>query len=214
MDTCVCPGPVSIPTIPKKTCVENFGQVIGWILQRPGFIFDSAALVTPNDIKLLASWTPLFTAIDDTKVSRTPEIENFIIPRTAAKFEGGGDNTTIDGVAKIVGFDPAAAIGQIAETPGTIISVLRNLLLCEPALVAYGINRSGQILARNVTPGVPATKITGISIQSAFVTDEDNNGYATRDKADFGFSLAAGWRDDVVVITPTDFNARYALWPA
>lgn len=212
MEICACPAPAALTTILKLTCKESLGQIQRFLIQRAGHVFDG----TVNAITAIASWTPLFAAADSTKVVSTPYVENVVIPRTEAATEGGGDNTTIDGIEIIVGANAVRMLGQIAETPSAILKQLRKLM-CEPDLVWYGINQFGAIIAKDLTPAeaLPADKqYTGLPLQSLFVSDSDNNGLNTRDKADFSFGLPYGWRDDIAVITPADFNAKTALWPA
>jgi len=215
MDICACPAPEALTTIIKKNCPENLGQIQRFLIQRAGFTFDAAGTPTPSSILLLASWTPLFIATDSSKVVSTPYVENVVIPRTEAATEGGGDNTTIDGVEIIVGANAVRMTGQIADTPSAIIQQTRELM-CEPDLVWYGINHRGQIIAKDLNPETPAAaskQYTGLAMQSAFVSDAGSEGLNTRDKADFSFGLAYGWRDDVALLTPTDFNAKTDLWP-
>jgi hypothetical protein len=204
----ICPLPAALTTVEKLSCRENFGQIQRVILQRSGFTFSAPT----SDIKLLASWTPLFAAVADTKIVSTPMLENFIIPKPEAQTEGGGDNTTIDGVEIVLGAGAITAVGQIAEAPGSIIKSLKALMV-EPDLVAYFINQWGQIIGKALDPLAPADEVTGFPIQALFVSDAGSEGLNTRDKADFRFALAYGWRDDAVVIKPS-FNAKTALWPA
>lgn len=214
MEICACPQETALTTIIKKLCKENFGQLQRFIWQRAGWVFDAGA-VAPKPIGVLSSWTPLFAAAGDTKVVSTPYIENFVIPRTEAISEGGGDNTTIDGIPIVLGGNAVTAIGQIAETPSAIIKQVRKLM-CEPDLVWYSINNAGAIIAKDLNPeetDPDAKQYTGVNAQSLFVSDSDNNGLNTRDKADFSYGLGYGWRDDVVVIQPA-FNAKTQLWPA
>lgn len=211
MEACACPAPASLTTILKLTCKENLGQIQRFLFQRAGFVFDTEADPV-TDIMLLASWTPLFAAVNATKVVSTPYVENFVIPRTEAVTEGGGDNSTLDGVEIIVGANAVRGIGQIAETPSNIIMQVRKLM-CEPDLVVFMLNQWGQIIGRNQLPGTPGQEVIGIPVRSLFTSDSDNNGLNTRDKADFSFGLEYGWRDNLAVITPA-FNAKTLLWPA
>jgi hypothetical protein len=215
MEICACPAPAALTTILKALCKENLGQIQRFIFQRAGFIFDAGDDPT-TDIRLLASWTPLFAAVGSTKVVSTPYVENFVIPRTEAATEGGGDNSTIDGIEIIVGANAVRGIGQIAETPSAIIMQIRKLM-CEPDLVWYGINQYGAIIAKDLAPAevdLDAKQYTGLSLRSPFVSDADNNGLNTRDKADFSFGLEYGWRDNIAIVAPSNFNAKTALWPA
>jgi hypothetical protein len=200
---CTCPKPAALTTVAKVTCKENLGQIQRWIFQRAGFTFDADALITA-----LASWTPLFAAVGDTKIVSTPLIENFVIPRAEAITEGGGDNTTIDGKEIVLGAGAITATGVIAEAPESVIEALKELM-CETDLVAYGINQYGRIIAKEVAED----EYTGIPISSLFVSDSDSKGLNTRDQADIRFALDYGWRAGVKIITP-NFNAKTALWPA
>jgi hypothetical protein len=216
MEACVCPAPAALTAILRLLCKENFLQLQRFIIQRAGYIFDGDTETSPNPITALSSWTPLFAASADTKVVSTPYVENVVIPRTEAATEGGGDNTTIDGIEIIVGANAVRMTGQIAETPSSILKAVRKLM-CEPNLVWYGINSAGQIIAKDLDTTIVAAQSAkiygGLPLQSPFVSDADSNGLNTRDKADFSFGLPYGWRDDVAIITPA-FDAKVSLWPA
>jgi hypothetical protein len=205
---CTCPKPAALTTIAKVLCKENFGQIQRLLFQRRGFQFDAAAdPVRP--ITALASWTPLFAAVGDTKVVSSPMIENFVIPRAEAITEGGGDNTTIDGKEIVLGAGAITPTGIIAEAPSSVIEAIKELM-CETDLVFYFINQYGKIGAKKIETGV----YEGIPLSSLFVSDADNKGLNTRDQADLRFALDYGWRAGVELITPADFNAKTDLWPA
>lgn len=210
MEACVCPAPAALTTIVKQNCKVNLLQIQRWLFQRAGYLFDSTA-DPAVPITALASWTPLFAAVGATKVVSTPLIENWVFPRTEAVSEGGGDNTTIDGIEIVLGGSAVRGIGQIAEAPGTTIAEIRKLM-CETDIVAYGINSAGAFVCVDADPDNEGTIHTGIPIRSLFVSDADNNGLNTRDKADISFGVEYGWRDNVVIVQPA-FNAKN-LWPA
>jgi hypothetical protein len=211
MEACVCPKPASLTDVLRATCKENLGQIQRFIFQRQATGNDFT-VGTLGLINLLASWTPLWIAADDTKVVSSPYVENFVIPRTEKAVEGGGDNTTIDGIEIVVGANAVTALGQIAESPSSVLKALRKLM-CEVDLQVYMINQYGQIIGRDLIPATPGVSVVGIPIQSFFVSDADNNGLNTRDKADFSFGLPFGWRDDLAIVKPTAFNAKTQLWP-
>jgi len=213
MEACVCPKPASLTDVLRATCKENLGQIQRFIFQRVGE--DNHFAVAPGGLGLitaLASWTPLWIATDDSKVVSSPYVENFVIPRTEAVTEGGGDNSTLDGIEMVIGANAATAIGQIAETPSSILAALRTLM-CEPELQVYMINQWGQVIGRDNLPEAPGTDVVGIPIRAFFVSDADNNGLNTRDKADIRFGLEYGWRDNLAIIKPTTYNAKTQLWP-
>lgn len=211
----ICPKPTAIPTVNKVTCPINLGQIQRFIFQRAGFIFDSAAM-TPNDIKLLASWTPLFTATDDTKVISTPRMAGVVIPRGEAKTEGGGDNSTIDGVELVVGTGPITLTGDLISVPAKIRKQLKEALNSEEDLAVYMINQYGQIICWNNDPANTAvTSFSGLQISGrVYVSDPGNEGLNTLDKSTLRFSFAEGWADQLAMVKGTDFNAKTALFPA
>lgn len=209
-----CPKPAALPTVGLVSCPENLGQIQRFIFQRQGFVFDSTATI-PLPITELASWTPLITAIDNTKIISTPKMANVIIPRSEAITEGGGDNTTIDGVELVLGVGPITLTGDLLSVPGKIIGQLKKALNPEEDLVVYMINQYGQICCYDIDPLLSGTKVTGLQISGrVFVSDSGNEGLNTLDKATLRFSFAEGWRDQLVLIKPTDFNAKTSLFPA
>lgn len=212
MEACVCPKPTSLSDVLRATCKENLGQIQRFIFQRSDAVDNVFVVGKLGLINVLASWTPLWIATDDTKVVSSPYVENFVIPKTEAATEGGGDNSTIDGIEIVVGANAATAIGQIAETPSAILASLRKLM-CEVDLTVYMVNQFGQIIGRDLLPNAPGTSVIGVPIQSFFVSDAGNDGLNTRDKADFRFGLPYGWRDNLAIVKPTAFNAKTQLWP-
>lgn len=207
---CLCPRPAALKTVERVTCKENIGQVVRFEFQRAGHKFDANA-GTPNPIGLLASWTPLFVAVGNTKVVASPLVENVVIPQPEAITEGGGDNSTIDGVEIVNGAGAITVTATLAEVPGRILAQLKDLQ-CEPDLVVYMVNGAGNIIANELDFAAnPGDVYGGFPIQSLFVSDAGNEGLNTRDKATLRFALAYGWRDNIAIIKPTDFNARTQL---
>lgn len=216
----VCPRPGALTTVVRQTCPENFGQIQRIIFQRSGYVFDDQADPV-TDIKLLASWTPLFAANGNTKVVSTPYVENFIIPVAEPITTGGGDNTTVDGIEIIEGAGPITATGTFSGVPSYIIRQLKKLMgeAINPGdLVCYFLNQYGKIIASDtvpsdVAPFTPSGKYTGFPLTSLFIPNPGNQGLNTRDQSNFRFSLVEGWRDAAVIITP-GFNVKTQLWPA
>lgn len=202
---CVCPSPAAIETIPRFTCAQKIGQIQRLIFQRAGHTFDTVGDV----VTALASWTPLLTAIDSTKIVITPYVEGFVIPESEPITEGGGDNSTIDGVEYVLDGSAVTATGQISGAPGAIMKPLRQLM-CETDLVVYFITQYGKIIGRDLEPLTPGSKVTGIPLQAYYTSHPALNGYGTRDKSTIRFALAADWADDLAIITPA-FNAKTEL---
>lgn len=199
---CTCPPAAAIGDIPDLDCGFDIRQVQKIIVAR--YKPDTfATLTTPT---LLTNWTPLLTATDDTKHQVTPFVETFVIPAADAILEGGDDNTTVDGQPIVVGAAQIRATGLFAEIPGPLLVALKAFS-CEANLMVYFINQDGNIFGQNPT----GTKFTGTRVGSWFVGDAGNEGLNTRDKAPVGFNLRYGWRDKLIMIKPTDFDARFDL---
>ena len=202
--SCPCP-PGTIPTIPVDDCPVDLGQIQKMILQSKGYKFNPAG--GANDITLGATWTALLAANDSTKVAQTPFIENFVIAMGEAITVGGGSNETLNGVAKITGVNPSSATGQFSSLPQSIVEVLKQYM-CYKDLTAYFVNENGGIIAKNITGGGAITDdIVGFDIQSFFVSDLDNQGFATSDRNMLSFQLKKGWSDGLQIFQPADFDA-------
>lgn len=201
---CACPLPTAIGNITTQACPENFGQIQKIIFQRSGFIFDGTA---SKDITLLADWQTLKTATDSTKAQITPFIYAPTITAGDSITNGGGDNSTLNGVAELVGVNSSSFAGMFKGLNATAISELVTYA-CENDLVAYFVNKSQKIICAETTLG--STNYTGISIQELFVGDKTNNGLATKDENAISFAIPDGWSKTVKVITPV-FNPLTAL---
>lgn len=207
---CSCPKPAALTTIPKQTCPENIGQIQKILFQRAGWTFDSEADPT-TDWTLLASWTPLLTAVGDTKVVVTPWLENVVIGRAEAITEGGGDNTTLNGRQITVGAGNIPMTGDFRMVASAIVEAMKALQCEGEELVMYFINEFDQLVGRNISsPISPVEKVTGIPVYSLFVSDMDNNGKNTQDKGGFSAQLDYGWRKDLIIVKPA-FSPKASL---
>jgi hypothetical protein len=200
MDTCNCPAPTSLTEIPKQDCGVNLKQIQRVAFQRNGNQFGADATV-PNTILELADWQALMAATDNTKIVITPLIgANPTIEPGDAITSGGGDNSTLNGVEEVEGVNPSAFSCEFKELSPAIEKAMKTLL-CEKSLTVYLILQGGKIAVVEID----TDKYKGFGIQSPFLSDRGNQGYATKDTHTMSFSLAAGWSEDLVIITP-NFN--------
>lgn len=203
---CVCPLPASLGSLPVVDCPENLGQIQKLTFRRfaAGQWFADELLAAA-----IANWTPLLGATDDTKVITTHTFANHVIPPAEAITEGGGDNTTQDGIEEVLGVGPTTATGNFRDVPNNHVTALKALI-CEILTVAM-INNNGRIWVKQ--PGGAGNPIFGIPIYTWFISDAGSQGLNTKDLAPFRYALIDGWREDLVAITPTDFNALIDLGP-
>lgn len=200
---CECPQPATIGAIPAFTCGEDFGQIQKFVFQRRQAAPSFATLVAAGT---LANWTPLKAAVDSTKIVATPFFEGFTIPPVDAITEGGDDNTTLDGVAVVVGQTTPVGVGNFRSLPAAIFAALK-LYNCEPDLTVFMINEFGKIIGQS-PDGV---MFTGIPVSEFFIGDKGVQGKNTQDKYNFRLAFRAGWSETIKIVTPADFDARYDL---
>ncbi len=202
---CLCPAPTALTQPAAITCGENLGQIVKLAIQRKQA---TAAFPTKvgsgvGDAGVLASWTARKAANDNTKIISTPFIEGFTVPPISAIKEGGDDNSTLDGIAVVVGTNTSVCAGFIRSLPASILLDLKKLN-CEPNLEAYFINEFGYIIGMSAN----GTTFNGITISNFFMGDGGNEGKNSHDKTPFELSLRYGWRDKLAIVKPADFNGR------
>ena len=200
--TCDCPLSTAISAITASDCGENFGQIQKVIVQRKGYIFDGTA---GKDIEVLADWQTVFAAIDATKAQITPYLSSAIITGGEKITNGGGDNSTLNGEAELVGMNPSTFTSIMKSLTSAQIAELSSFN-CEKALVVYFVNESGKIIAKDLTGG----SYTGFTISSFFAGEKSNNGYATLDENPLDFTIKKGWSCEYAIITPA-FDPLEAL---
>ena len=200
MSACQCPAGESIPSIPNATCPQDFGQIQKIIFQR---IFTSGTTknsMTKANAATLSSWTALFSANDGTKAVITPYVEA-PTPDGGDAITYGGGNDTIGGMTKVIGVNPTNMTFALRQIVQSIAKGLKALM-CEMNMGVYFVNGDGQIMGKELSKD----NFGPIPIQTLFVGDLHLNGLETPDENALSFSLPANWSDDIVIITPTDFN--------
>jgi len=198
---CNCPQQGALTEIPGLDCGINLNQIQRLAFQRGGVNFDSS-LATPLDILELSTWQGLMTATDDTKIVVTPLIGGDpIIESGDAITNGGGDNSTLNGVEEVVGVNPSLFTCVFNELTTAIEKALKDLM-CEKSLVVYFLLQGGKIACVEITPD---QAYTGFLTQSLFVSDKNNAGFGSTDTNSFRFSLPSGWSEDLVILSP-NFN--------
>lgn len=199
---CKCPRGAALPDIPAVTCPESFGQI-----QKVAFVRlyktdgTKNKFVTASDIKLKASWTPLLTAADDTKVIISPYIQAPTAEAGAARTFGGG-NDTLGGIEEIIGREATPFTGVIRKAPQTVIKALKDLQ-CE-SIGVYLFDENGAIGA--IGDATTAGTYYPIPIRSFFVGDKTLGGFEAPDSNAIQWSFLPNWSDDLKLLAPTDFN--------
>ena len=203
---CKCPAGTALPDIPVSNCPESFGQIQKVAFQR---LYKSTggknSFTTTAGIGKKASWTPLLSADDDTKIVISPYIQAPTAEAGAARTFGGG-NETLGGVEEIVGREPTPFTGVMRKLPQKIIKALKELQ-CESwgdNLGVYLFDENGAIGA--IQDAKTATTHYPIPIRSLFIGDKTLGGYEAPDSNNIQWAFLPNWSDDLAFIVPEDFN--------
>lgn len=195
-----------MPDIPVSNCPESFGQIQKVAFQR---LYKSTgeknSFTTTAGIGKKASWTPLLSADDDTKIVISPYIQAPTAEAGAARTFGGG-NETLGGVEEIVGREPTPFTGVMRKLPQKIIKALKELQ-CESwgdNLGVYLFDENGAIGA--IQDAKTATAHYPIPIRSLFIGDKTLGGYEAPDSNNIQWAFLPNWSDDLAIIVPEDFN--------
>lgn len=202
---CDCPASAALNDIPVVVCVETFGQIQKVIFQRlkkAGGTLNS--FVTAKPITALASWTPLLTAADSTKVVVSPYVQAPTSEPGAARTFGGG-NETLGGVQEVIGREPTTFNGVFRKVPQKIIKAMKALQ-CEAAadnLGVYLVDENGAIEA--LQDPTTATTYYPIPIRSLFISDKGHGGLEAPDNNLISWSFLPNYSDNLAIVKP-DFN--------
>ena len=195
-----------MPDIPVSNCPESFGQIQKVAFQR---LYKSTgeknSFKTDAGIEKKASWTPLLSADDDTKIVISPYIQAPTAEAGAARTFGGG-NETLGGIEEIVGREPTPFTGVMRKLPQKIIKALKELQ-CESwgdNLGVYLFDENGAIGA--IQDAKTATTHYPIPIHSLFIGDKTLGGYEAPDSNNIQWAFLPNWSDDLAIIVPEDFN--------
>lgn len=195
-----------MPDIPVSNCPESFGQIQKVAFQR---LYKSNgeknSFTTTAGIGKKASWTPLLSADDDTKIVISPYIQAPTAEAGAARTFGGG-NETLGGVEEIVGREPTPFTGVMRKLPQNIIKALKELQ-CESwgdNLGVYLFDENGAIGA--IQDAKTPTTHYPIPIRSLFIGDKTLGGYEAPDGNNIQWAFLPNWSDDLAIIVPEDFN--------
>jgi hypothetical protein len=202
---CNCPAGTALSNIPISECLESFGQVQKVIFQRiySGAGTKNSFVAATASPKLKASWTAVLSAANGTKVVPSPYIQAPTIEAGAARTYGGG-NETLGGVEIIIGREPTSFTGNILRSAQDTIAALKTFM-CENVGVYLvdEFGRIGMLVDNRKTPA----KYFPIPIQGLFVGDKSLGGLEAPDMNAISWKFFPNWSDNLVIVTPTDFNA-------
>lgn len=210
---CQCPAATAITTIPNVTCPENFGQIQKVAFQRLQQADGTRNSFTSTaSILLKASWTALLSATDGTKVVISPYINSPADSGGDVRLSAGG-NDDLGGIAEVLGGNPVQFDGQIRSVPQSVIKVMKELQ-CEANagnLGVYLFDENGKIEA---IQGETSGTYYPIPIRGLFIGSKLHGNFDAKDMNLIQWSYPDNYSDDLVILTPTDFNPLTDLVPA
>lgn len=200
---CTCPAASAIATIPDVVCPETFGQIQKVAFQRlktSGGTLNSFA--DEATIKALASWTPLLTATDSTKIVVSPYINAPADSGGDARMTSGG-NDDLGGIAEVLGGNPVQFTGSLRAIPQSVIKVLKTLM-CEAQAGNLGVflfDENGKIEAIKTSDD----KYAPIPIRGLFIGSKIHGNFDAKDSNAISWYYPDNYSDDLVIVTPS-FN--------
>lgn len=197
---CGCPAGAHLADLSIPDCKEAMGQIQKVIFQRVKQ--SNGAMNTITNPAQKTTWTPLLSAADGTKCIVSPYIQGPTTEPGAARTWGGG-NDSLGGMTIIIGTEPTTFSGNIYQESQSVIKVLKSYM-CENIGV-YLIDENGRIGCLANDPTKP-TAYSPIPIQSFFVGDKKLGGFDAPDGNVISWSFPPNWSDNLVIITPEDFN--------
>lgn len=218
---CQCPAASALTTIPNVSCPENFGQIQKVAFQRlvkadgtrNAFTGQSAGTPAVDNIKLKASWTALLAAADGSKIVVSPYINAPADSGGDARMTSGG-NDDLGGIAQVLGGNPVQFDGQLRSVPQSVIKVMKELM-CEAQAGNLGVflfDENGKIQA--LQDQTTATTYYPIPIRGLFIGSLIHGNFDAKDSNAISWQYPDNYSDDLVIVTPSDFNPLTDLVPA
>ena len=211
---CQCPAAAALTTIAAVTCPENFGQIQKVAFQRLRKADGTKNSFTSSaSILLLASWTALLAAADGSKIVVSPYINAPADSGGDARRTGGG-NDDLGGISQVLGGNPVQFDGSLRSVPQSIIKTMKELQ-CEANAGNLGVflfDENGKIEA--IQDQTTPTTYYPIPVRSLFIGSKIHGNFDAKDSNAISWMYPDNYSDNLVIVTPTDFNPLTDLIPA
>lgn len=211
---CQCPAAAAITTIPNVTCPENFGQIQKVAFQRLRKADGTRNSFTNTaSILLKASWTAQLSAVDGGKIVISPYINAPADSGGDARMTSGG-NDDLGGVAQVLGGNPVQFDGSLRSVPQSVIKAMKELQ-CEANAGNLGVflfDENGKIEA--VKDAATDGTYYPIPIRALFIGSKIHGNFDAKDSNAISWQYPDNYSDDLVIVTPTDFNPLTDLVPS
>lgn len=199
---CGCPAGAHLADLEIADCKESMGQIQKVLFQR---VYKSAGTLNSMTAPTQkATYTPLLSAADGTKMIVSPYIQNPTSEPGAARTFGGG-NQTLGGIEITIGREPTTFTAIIYQESQKTIAQLKQYM-CENVGV-YLIDENGNIGCIVDDIDNP-TSYRPIPIGKLFVGDKKLGGFEEPDSNTIEWSFFPNWSDNFYIIKrdTLDFN--------
>lgn len=187
----------SLSALPSASCVNTLDQTQKIALQitqnTPSF---KVASTGTGSYALQATWTPLLSASDATKVLITPYIENLVIPNNEVIEEANENN--INGLPQHGGMGYVTVTGRIKNADPAVIKSLKDQFESRTGQTAGVTTVWAYLLGRNsrVTgTSSDGTNLAGIPIYNLTISDVGGEGIRKANYHNIRFILAENWSE-------------------
>jgi hypothetical protein len=196
MTVCTCPRPDALGDLKQIGCPESFGQTQKLAIWRGG---KGNSIATVADMILAATWTDLFSAVDDTHTIVTPFIDNPVF-EPGKSIDVGSGNEVRDGIPKLGGYEPTKFTFKISEATSDVYDALKALE-CEQleVILVNQYNKFGHRL--------DGVLVKGFEAYGFRISDKKIAGFNGIDEHECSIYLKAEWSRKFTVTDPTaNFN--------
>lgn len=207
-----CPLPTALTTIPTQACPFRFDQIVRAFFQRrqPSA---TPTFATLTAFQTLATWTPLMTAVDSTKVVASPIFSGLVIPRSEAITTGGGDNSTFNGIAEYNGEGSVRVTAQLKNVAPAVKRAM-DLLSQESLSGSTGLTNLEVFMVNkdnyafpvnpmtNAVPPVATTVYKGVPIYNFRISSAGSEGFGAPNIHDISWDMPASWADYLASVKP------------
>lgn len=202
--------------VPLGTGIENFGQVqkvIFFHLKNSAgakIKFEPELAMSPTDPALIANWTALLGASDETKPVQSPFISEPVFTAGAKRSYGGG-NATMGGVTINIGAEVTTFEGKFLSNSQAAVKAMKTFMVGSgvgyTSVGVVLVNEAGQLGFVSNGLATTALDLYPIPVHSLFIGDLAIGGLEAVDSNMISFELKKDWSDNFYVVTPSDFDA-------
>lgn len=205
LQTLLCPPTGAPQSIGVSDCLERFGEVQKIILQRT---YNDGTLnvitIATNNPNLLATWTALLAATDETKCQITPFI-HAMNNEVGDPITIGGVGATVGGIEKNIGSNASLLTGEFHDEERKVMADIK-VYNREKNLSVFLVNENGDIGGIADDLDTPTT-FRGIPILDTFFLSDKKLGMkADVDKDFVRWSFLPNWSDKFYIVTASDFT--------